>query len=141
MTESEELDFEVGYLNYWMDEMIIVQKMRAISNVADVLFEPSLTSPKYTGTFADGQRVSFDPFTVDWVQLERTCRHWSQRLLWRQFAKFLNDDLTKRTSDAIAKMAIGSEYGRPMTTEELENEGRKIEEKRRLNEKYGRVAK
>lgn len=64
-------------------------RMRAIANVADVLFEPSLTSPKYTGTFADGQRITFDPNTVDWQQLERTCRNWSQRYIIREFGKSL----------------------------------------------------
>lgn len=86
---------------YFMDRNKVY--MRRISNVADVWFEPSLTSPNYTGTFADGQKISFDPNTVDWENLERTCKNWSQRILLRQFAAQLDRDLTKRHADNLKR--------------------------------------
>lgn len=112
MTESEELEFEVDFTSSLLDAVIIQGQLRAISNVADVLFEPSLTFPYCTGTFADGQRISFDPFKVDWEQLERTCRFWSESYLDREFANAISQSSHKY-----------------------------IMEKMRLNEKYGRIAK
>lgn len=85
-------------------------RMRAIANVADVLFEPSLTSPKYTGTFADGQRITFDPNTVDWEQLERTCRYWSRKFVTSELGKAIGDRTVSQ--NWLKKMQLSSEYGK-----------------------------
>lgn len=82
--------------------------MRMIANVADVLFEPSLTSPKYTGTFADGQRITFDPNTVDWDQLERTCKFWSRRHIIDAFGRFVEDFDNDRL---VKKIILNLIYG------------------------------
>lgn len=93
------------------DELTHISIMRGISNVADVLFEPSLTSPHCTGTFADGQRISFNPYTVDWVQLERTCRFWSHKYITNQFGEAIANS-HKNVKSIMDKLQLSSEYGK-----------------------------
>lgn len=60
-------------------------RMKAIDEVSDLFFKPSLISPFITAVFSDGQKISFNPDTVDWDHLERTCVFWSEKCFKRQY--------------------------------------------------------
>jgi hypothetical protein len=99
------------------------ERLKAIDEVADVFIQRSLTDPFYTVMFSDGQKISFDPNTVDWDQLERTCLFWSEhcfRRLYVQAGKigtpssyedFKKLMLSIKVNRMATKMILSSNYG------------------------------